>query len=189
VLLTGACSDDDDPAAADTSDATEATDAATTDTDAPGTGDGGSGTDGTINDTVPEGEGAGALPAVGFDATADFGGGITARLVGIEATEVEATLPGEVSGPGVAITAELRNDSAAAVDLSQALVDLVATGDRYAPLITTADDTGLAGSLAAGATAEGTYLFTIDPADRAEVTILVTYAVAEPTATFTGSLP
>jgi hypothetical protein len=142
---------------------------------------------GTIYDTVPAGEKQ-ILAPVALDDVAEFGDGVTARLTGFEALDVEAFMPGEISGPGVSITVELTNGSTEPIDLGNVAVELVATGDRYATLITTQENTHLEGELAPGGTADGTYVFTIADEDRAAITVQVTYAAPKPTALFTGSL-
>ena len=97
-------------------------------------------------------------------------------------------MPGEISGPGVSITVELTNGSTEPINLGDVAVELVATGDRYATLITTQENTHLDGELAPGGTADGTYVFTIADEDRAAITVQVTYAAPKPTALFAGSL-
>jgi hypothetical protein len=174
--MLGACADDDrDGDAARRQDDGTTTDT-TTDTDG-----------GTIHDTVPP-VSKPSLKPVALDAVAEFGDGVTASLTGVESLEVEAFMPGEISGPGVAITVELTNGSDAAINLDNVSVELVATGDRYATLITTRENTHLTGELAPGATAEGTYVFTIADEDRGAVTVEVTYAAPKPTALFQGRL-
>ncbi len=179
VLVLGACADDDDDAGPDTTDTTEAPD---TTAGAAGEADGG-----TIYDTVPAGEKA-VLDPVALGELGDFGDGVTTRVTDIESVAVEAFMPGEISGPGVAITVELTNGTSAPIDLGSVTVDLVATGDRYATLITTRDDSALSGELAPGATGAGTYVFTIADEDRDAVVVQVTYTAPKPTVVFEGSL-
>jgi hypothetical protein len=142
---------------------------------------------GTIYDTVPPVTKP-QLDPVPLDATAEFGDGVTAGLTALESVEVEAFMPGEISGPGVAVTVELVNGSSAPIDLGNVAVELVATGDRYATLITMHENAQLRGELAPGATAEGTYVFTLAAEDRADVVVQVSYAAPKPTALFQGSL-
>jgi hypothetical protein len=178
VVVVGACSDDDSAgdAASRQDTSTTSTTEATTDADA-----------GTIHDTVPA-EAKPILEPVGLQAVADYGDGVTARLTGVESLQVDAFMPGEISGPGVAITVELANGSETPINLDNVAVELVATGDRYATLITTREDTQLTGELEPGGSAEGTYVFTIADEDRSAVTVEVTYAAPKPTALFQGSL-
>lgn len=175
VLALAACSDDD----ADPAGGAEPTTTITTVPAADG---------GTVDETVPSVPVV-ALDPVALDAVGDFGDGVTARITSIEPVELEATLPGEISGPGVALTVELTNGTDAPLDLTTVAVELVATGDRYQTLITTPDDEPLAGELAPGESGTGTYRFTIAEADRAEVMVRVNYLAPKPTVVFTGSLP
>ena len=172
VLLT-ACSSDDSSSA-------------TTTTAQSGEGTGG--TDGgTIDDTVPIPPDPGVVEAA-ITEPADFGDGIVARVAAVEDIEVDAFMPGEVSGPGVSITVELTNGTDAAVDLDSLSVELVSPGDVYATPITTREDTRLVGELAPGASGEGTYVFSIPTADRADVAVRVNYSPPEPTVIFQGDL-
>jgi hypothetical protein len=176
VVLLSACSSDDPEAGA-----SGERDGSTTTT-------AGGGTDGgTIDDTVPPAPTPTVIEAA-IDAPADFGDGISARVVTVEDVEVDAFMPGEISGPGVAITVELANGSAEAVNLDNLSVELVMTGNRFATPITTQEDTRLVGDLGPGATGEGTYVFSISPEDRTEVAVQVNYAPPKPTILFQGSL-
>lgn len=174
VLVLAACSDDGADASGGPAEPTTTTVPAT---------DGG-----TVDETVPSVPVV-ELDPVALDAVGDFGDGVTARIASVEPVELEATLPGEISGPGVAVTVELTNGTDAPLDLATVAVELVATGDRYQTLITTGDDEHLTGELAPGASSRGTYQFTIAEADRAEVMVRVNYLAPKPTVVFTGSLP
>jgi hypothetical protein len=171
--MLAACADDDG-----SSDAADAT----TTTEVLGEADGG-----TINETVPTVEKPVVEP-VAIGELGAFGDGVTTRVVETEAVEAEAFMPGEVSGPGLAITVEITNGSDTAINLDSTIVDLVGEGDVYATLITPREETALSGDLAPGATSEGTYLFTMPVEDRANVAVQVSYAAPKPTVVFTGSL-
>ncbi len=153
-------------------------------------------TDGVVTTTTTPatdtdaGQADGGLVAdpVALDAPAEFGNGVTARLAAIDSVTVEGGLPGERGGPGVAITVEITNDSAAPIDLDLVLVDLVdAAGASASPI--TKGASPVSGELAVGATASGRYLFTIALEDRADATVRVSYTAEVPTVLFTGSLP
>jgi hypothetical protein len=180
MVLSG-CSNDGDQAA----DATTTT--STTDTTAATGGDDGA-TDEAVTDTGVTDEGEVGEP-VALDAPADFGGGVTARLTEIEAVTVEGRLPGERSGPGVAITVEITNDSGAPIDLSLVTVDLVDAAGASASPITSSEAPGVSGELAAGAATTGRYLYTLSADDRADATVRVSYTASAPTVLFTGNLP
>lgn len=175
LLLVAACSGDDAVASSATVGDTGGTSVLETD-------------GGTVDETVPP------TPAVELDPVAlteeaDFGTGVRARIVAIEALELEAFVPGEVSGPGVSITIDIANDGPDALDLGLLLVDLVDAQGRSATLLTPREAIGHSGTIAPGASAEGTYLFTIAVDDRDDVTLRVNYLASEPTVVFQGSLP
>ncbi|MHB1138475.1 MAG: hypothetical protein ACYC2O_05915 [Microthrixaceae bacterium] len=130
-----------------------------------------------------------ALAPVAMDQVAAFGNGVTARLVSTEAAQAEASLPGETSGPAVKITVEVLNGSDAPIDLGAVTVDLLdPTGASYTQ-VTSEAATPFSGSLDAGATATGAYLFRIAPEERADVRLTVKYSSDTPIAVFTGSMP
>jgi len=175
VVLVAACSGGDDAGATITT--------TTRGEGGPGATDDGA----TIDDTVPPASKP-VVDPVAIDEVAEFGDGVTARLSAVEDVEVEAFMPGEVSGPGVAITLEISNGSTDPINLDNVTVDLVEPPDVSATLITTHEDTRLAGDLAPGDTGTGTYQFTIAVDARAEIAVRVTYAAPEPTVVFEGSL-
>lgn len=90
---------------------------------------------------------------------ASLGGDVTVTLVDSETLDVGAQVPGETAGPAVAATLEVRNGSDGPFDLSSLAVTASygdgtpAIGNRSEP----AHD--LSGSIEAGATASGVYVF------------------------------
>lgn len=126
---------------------------------------------------------------VGLDGVAEFGDGVTARLAGIEAVDVEAALPGEISGPAVRVTVELTNGSAEALSLDNVAVVVQDPAGVPVPSVASPDEKGFSGSLEAGASATGTYTFSLDPVDRGEARLTIKYAADAPTVVFTGRFP
>lgn len=125
---------------------------------------------------------------VALDAAADVGDGVEVRLSRIEAVEAEATLPGEVGGPAVAVTVEVTNGSQDAIDLGHVTVDLVTGEGASAPPVLDPDHEPLTGELDAGDDRAGTYVFTLADEERADVSVRVRYSADSPTAVFTGSV-
>ena len=124
-----------------------------------------------------------------LDAATDFGNGVGIRLAPIESVEVEARRPGEIGGPGLAITIEITNGSDAEIQLDNVTVDLTdATGASASP-VTPESELDLSGPLAVGASTTGTYFFTLPSEDRAGATLRVSYTTDVPTVLFTGDLP
>jgi hypothetical protein len=141
---------------------------------------------GNINETVP-GQPQPTEPPVAIDEPAETESGISASITGVEAIETQANLPGEIGGPGVAITIELRNGSAAPIDLNNVVVDLVLPGDVSATPITEGSEP-FTGVTAAGAAQTATYVFTVDAEERGDVTIRITYSADQPVVVFAGSI-
>lgn len=189
ATIAGACSSDDGAA-----DATTTTEASSATTEAPSTpaetpDEAATPTTAPDGAVVAPGAAPGELEAVGLDATADFGNGVTARLTSIESTEAEAELPGEVAGPAVRVTVEMTNGSDQPVALDNVGVILTTAGGDPMFLITHPDAVAFSGAVEPGASATGTYLFTIAPEDRADARLTVKHSADSPTAIFTGSLP
>lgn len=140
---------------------------------------------GNIDQIVPEVP-VTTAPAVGLTDPADFGGQVSARITRIDPVQAGATLPGEVSGPAVAITVEIANSSAQPVGLDSVTVTLTDAAGNPAGSIGSAPSAPLAGVLAAGSTANGTYVFTVPVDQRNPVTVTVTYSSGAPTLVFSG---
>jgi hypothetical protein len=123
-----------------------------------------------------------------IDATGDFGNGVSARLSRIEAVNAEATLPGEFSGPAVALNVEVTNRSPRTISLDTVIVDLVYGDNVSASPVTDPSREHLSGDLAAGDTTAGGYVFTVAPEARDQVQVRIRYAAEDPTVVFTGSV-
>lgn len=105
--------------------------------------------------------GATTLPPVATGVPSDFGGGVSAVVTGAEKVDVTARVPGETSGPAVAVTLEVRNDSDGPVDLGQLTV--TATYGDGVPAVASESDPAdaLTGSLNAGDRRRGVYVFRV----------------------------
>ena len=175
ALMLGACSDDDEPLAGEVRTAGTDPVAAEGSDDAEPPAGAEPGTD--VAEPVP------------LSGTADFGDGVTATVSAIEPVTAEASLPGEVGGPGVAITVEITNGSAGAVDLDAVTVDLTDASGASATPITPPEPEELSGSVAPGESAQGRYVFSLPTDDRAGATLRVSYSADAPSVLFTGDLP
>jgi hypothetical protein len=141
---------------------------------------------GNVDETVPEMSEATA-PAVGLTDTADFGGQVTATITQVSAVQATATLPGEISGPAISATVEISNGSADTIGVDTVTVTLTdGAGNPASPI--SGDATPLQGVVAPGASAAGTYLFTVPPDQRNPVTITVNYSAGAPTLAFLGEV-
>lgn len=114
--------------------------------------------------------------------------GITVRITGLEAIAVEAKIPGEVAGPGLAVRVELTNDTDEQIDVNSLVVNLFdATGAPGNP-ITSASQVEL-GVLAPGEQLTGAYQFAIAADQRSPVTIEVSLPGRPQLLVFTGDAP
>ena len=126
-------------------------------------------------------------PPVALTDTADFGGKVTAKIAEISPTQATATLPGEVSGPAVAVTVEVDNGSADTIGLDSVTVTLTDSAGNAASTVT--GSTGaLSGALGAAESAKGMYVFSVPADARNPVTVTVTYSSGAPTLVFTGAV-
>jgi hypothetical protein len=145
--------------------------------------------DGSIDETVevdPDAVAAVADP-VAIDGTADFGNGVSARLTEVTAVEAEAHLPGEFSGPAVALTIEVSNGSEESISLATVTADLTFDGLSAYPVLDP-ERPQFSGELAPGDTTSGSYVFTLDPAQRDDVALRLSYSTEAPTVIFAGSV-
>lgn len=142
---------------------------------------------GNIDQIVPEAP-VTTAPAVALTDTADFGGRVTARISQVSAIQANATLPGEVAGPAVAVTVEVANGSAAAIGLDTVTVTAQDAAGNPATSISADPAAALTGSLDPGATASGTYVFTVPTDQRNPITVTVNYSTGAPTLVFSGAV-
>lgn len=121
-------------------------------------------------------------PAVGAD-------GVVVSLPLVEAIEGEGVAPGETSGPAIRVTVRIENATDEPLDTAFIAVNAYSGADRApAPSLSKPGGTPFEGSIAAGESAEGVYLFTLPADERSDVTIGVDYRAGEPTVVFEGAL-
>jgi hypothetical protein len=130
-----------------------------------------------------------ALPEVALDSPAAVGNGVVAMLPAIEGIQGTADGPGNVAGPAVRVTVRIQNGTAGAVALSGVAVNMYYGADRTpaSPL----DDPSqrpFSGSVAAGASAEGVYVFSVPEDARGQVAVEVGYQAGAPLLLFTGAV-
>lgn len=168
-------------------------------------GDDGSGTggtssfDGAATDdwTAPEdptAEGPTAAPIVPESAGAigealSLPTDIVVDLTSITTTSLTAQTPGEYTGEAVVVEVRITNGADIAQVLDAPVVSLVAEDGEMGIATGAAPYDPLRGEVPPGATASGTYVFMLDPADGRSVTVRVNYAAGGPVATFTGTTP
>lgn len=127
------------------------------------------------------------IDTVPHNGTANFGDGVTAQIVELSNITVEATGAGEVSGPAIRVVVRLSNTSAAAVSVASVSVNGFYGEARQpaSPLLSAPDQIAFSGTLAAGASAEGAFVFSVPEADRANFFVTVSKDASSPLVLFT----
>jgi hypothetical protein len=128
-----------------------------------------------------------ALPAVGLDATAAAGTGVTARLTAIDSVQSKAGAPGQVAGPALRVTVRIKNGTNADFSLDGVAVNL-SYGKDNTPGSPAEDSSSspFTGTLPAGDEAEGVYVFSVPKDSRDVVTVEVGYQPGAPLMIFSG---
>lgn len=183
LLAAAACSGDDEPAAQDppasapvTATATPSGDATAT-TAAPGSPSATSTARPSPGPPATASPGPSVavtpLPPVRPGRESPLQPGVTVTLTKVANVQVTASGPGEVAGPGVAVTIRVRNTSPAAFDLGRLAVNATDRANIPANPGGSAQAKPLSGALAAGKSADGVYYFVIDAAKAAGLRVEV----------------
>ena len=130
-----------------------------------------------------------ALPAVPLSAPASAGDGVVASLPEVVAIEGSGTGPGNIAGPAVRVTVEVRNGTSQAIALDQVAVNAYSGADRTpaSPLADPAQRP-FTGSLAPGETATAVQVFSVPTEDLGAVTVELGYRAGAPLLLFTGAV-
>lgn len=138
---------------------------------------------GTIEDVE---ETASASPVVdaALDDVAELGGGVTARIDEVDDISVKAETPGEIAGPAVAVHITIDNDGSAPIDISSAMVSLVGDGEVLGQPTTSQPYAPFSGTLAAGDSATGVYVFLLPEDARSAISVSVQYLASAKIALF-----
>jgi hypothetical protein len=130
-----------------------------------------------------------SLPQVGLGDAAAVGDGVTVAVASVERVQGSGVGPGNVAGPALRVTVRLTNGTAEALAL-----DAVTVHAGYGPGVTPAPDLEdvsrlpFSGTVAAGATAEGTYVFSVPASALEPAVIEVGYRPGAPLALFVGPI-
>jgi len=130
-----------------------------------------------------------SLAAVGLDEPADTGAGVTAQIVSLEAITAAAQGPGSVNGPALELRLRLTNGTSGPLSLGGVSVEM-AFGQDLTPASPNDDPSAapLSGTVAAGQSAEGVYVFTLPVDERSDVTVTVAHQAGAPFLVFHGSV-
>ncbi|WP_375426340.1 hypothetical protein [uncultured Friedmanniella sp.] len=124
--------------------------------------------------------------AVSLDGSGEAADGVTVSLTKVKAITAKAVGPGEVSGPGVAITVSIANGTSQPLDVGSVVVNLTAADDSPGAQMTGSPARSFSGSLKAGAKASGVYVYALGKGKRDPVTVEVTVSPADPVVVFRG---
>ena len=117
-------------------------------------------------------------------------GGVSATITELAAVQGEATGIGEVAGPAVRFKVTVSNDTAKAISLDAAVVDVSYGKDEEpAGQLSGPDGVAFPASVAPGASGVGVFVFAVPPDARDKVKIHFNLEAETPVATFEGKLP
>lgn len=133
--------------------------------------------------TMPE------LAPVAPDESSDSGEGLVAEITAMKAVEGEAVQAGEIAGPSVQFTLKLTNGTDSAIDLGLIAVNTY-IGEERTPGVGLVKPGGAPfdGTLKAGDTAEGVYVYNIPESQRGDVTLTLDYKAGQPAFVFRGKV-
>ena len=125
---------------------------------------------------------------VSLEEKATAGDRASVRLLEIRQIQAKARLPGEVSGPGLAITVEVDNKSADTLNLGSAVVTVKDSTGGPGAVMTGPPAKPLRGSLEEGEKATGVYVFAVPEANRDPVTMFVSVGPGTQVLSFKGPI-
>lgn len=111
---------------------------------------------------------------------------ITVSLKSIDSRRVKAVGPGEVGGPALVVTVRIDNDSSRDLNVDSAYVTVLDSRGQVGMGLTNSPARPFTGSVPAGDSATGVYVFHVDKAARSPIKVTVTYSADHPTALFVG---
>lgn len=115
------------------------------------------------------------VDSVPITEVAQFGGGVTARVVAFDAIEASGNLVGEISGPAIQVQLELTNASQFPVDTRGAVVTFDYSPDRTPAAPFDSLSTPLPESIAPTTAAIGTFVFSVPAGNRSVYALSVSY--------------
>ncbi len=133
--------------------------------------------------TMPE------LAPVAPDEPAESEEGLIAEITAMKAVDGEAVQAGDIAGPSVQFTLKLTNDTDSPIDLGFIAVNAyIGEGRTPAIGLVKPGAAPFEGTLKAGATAEGVYVYNIPENQRGDVTVTLDYRAGSPAFVFRGDV-
>lgn len=117
-----------------------------------------------------------SLPPVPVGDPAPFGGGLVAKVEKIDQIDVGAQGPGEIAGPGVAVTVGLSNESPDPIDLGGVVVNAFTGDGTPASSNDGAPAAPATGSLPPNESRQGVYVFQVSREDAPSLTVEISYS-------------
>lgn len=125
---------------------------------------------------------------VEIDQAAEPADGVSVELISFEAIEATAAVPGEVSGPALAVTVAIENGSDDDILTSSVIVNLYYGPERTPANILVNPREEFPETLPAGESAQGRFAFTIAVSERSDVLIEVDLSLDMPVVLFEGEV-
>jgi hypothetical protein len=120
--------------------------------------------------------------------TASLDNGVEIRVTDVESVQGDAQGPGEIAGPAVRVSIEVTNTSDEEVAMDLALVNVYYGEDKTpASALSGPGLAPLTGSIPAGKSATGAYVFSVPENQREQLTVEFSYSTDAPTVIFSGS--
>ncbi len=124
----------------------------------------------------------------GIDDVAETSPGVTASVIRVEAVSGEARGPGEIAGPALRVTINLKNASEKAIRTELGLINLYYGRDRSpAGLLSGPGATPFPEQIPAGGSGTGTSVFNVPTAGRDTIEIEFSYSTDAAVVIFKGS--
>jgi hypothetical protein len=123
----------------------------------------------------------------GLLGTQSFGNGVTVTIRSVTPIQTKATMPGEISGPGYAIVISIKNGSDKSITVNNVVVTLQDHAKTPGSPMEGSPAKPFRGSLANGASADGTYVFAMNHSHENPVTVTVSYSADRPDLAFVGN--
>jgi hypothetical protein len=142
---------------------------------------------GTIEETVAPVD-PGPTEDAELGDTAELEGGVDVTVSKVQVLDVEANTPGEIAGPAVALTIDVKNSSDEAIDLSTAMVSVTGSKGSYGQATTSEPFAPFMSSVEPGAEASGVYVFRLPAEERDSLEVSVEYIAGAPIALFVGKV-
>jgi len=128
--------------------------------------------------------GAAVAQTVAKNVDAKLSGGMTAKVVSVTSVDGKAIRAGETAGPALKVTIDLANTTGKDVSLAQVSVNAFYGGKSTPASVLTDGAKPLLGPLAAGATATGTYIFSVPDDQQSSAVFTMTDAAGSPITVF-----